>query len=120
MSDVGGSKTGSHVVLPDVWRYTVDAAETERDLIEAVRDYLATWDPSELSELPESCRPGRVTSGEDVSDMAYKLSQLRLEFDGSVDQRAALDRMMGFFLHAASRFSKIASRPQDVFPGSSN
>ena len=95
--------------MPDVWRLTVDATQSEKDLVIAVRDYLATWQPDELSQLPESCRPGRITSGEDVSDMAYKLSKLRLGFDGSAEQLLAFDRMMGFFLHASNRFSMLAA-----------
>ena len=114
MTDVAGNRSGAFRHLPDVWRLTVDATQTERDLVVAVRDYLATWQPDELSQLPESCRPGRISSGEDVSDMAYKLSKLRLGFEGSADDRLAFDRMMGFFLHAASRFASLASAGRDA------
>ena len=95
--------------MPDVWRLTVDATQSEKDLVVAVRDYLATWQPDELSQLPEPCRPGRITSGEDVAEMAYKLSKLRLGFDGTADQLLAFDRMMGFFLHASQRFSTLVA-----------
>jgi len=111
MTDVAGNRSGVYRHLPDVWRLTVDATQSERDLVDAVRDYLATWQPDELSQLPEPCRPGRITSGEDIADMAYKLSKLRLGFDGTAEQRLAFDRMMGMFLHASERFATlVASR----------
>jgi len=114
MTDVAGNRSGAFRQLPDVWRLTVDAAQSEKDLVVAARDYLATWQPDELSQLPEACRPGRITSGEDIADMAYRLSKLRLGFEGSADDRLAFDRMMGFFLHAANRFSSLASSPRGV------
>ena len=109
MTDVAGNRSGAFRQLPDVWRLTVDAAQSEKDLVIAVRDYLATWQPEELSQLPESCRPGRITSGDDIADMAYKLSKLRLGFEGTIDERFAFDRMMGIFLHASERFSKLSA-----------
>ena len=110
MADVIGSRSGTFITLPDVWRFTVDASDSERDLIIAVRDYVATWQPEELSLLPESCRPGRLTSGEDVADMAYKLSQMHLEFQRDRPRRIALERMMVFFVHASERFAQLAAR----------
>ena len=118
MSDVIGSKSGSHVALPDVWRLTVEGAESERDLVVAVRDYLATWEPSEIAALPEAARPGRVTSGEDISEMAYKLSQVHLEFEGAPDEhRTAVERLMGFFLHAAQHYSRLAAVHREPHTG---
>ena len=109
MTDVAGNRSGAYRQISDVWRLTVDATRSERELVTAVLDYLATWQPDELSVLPESVRPGRIKSGEDVADMAFKLSQMRLGFDGSFDDRVTLDRMMGFFLHASQRYSTLAA-----------
>ena len=109
MTDVAGNRSGAFRHLPDVWRLTVDATRSEKDLVIAVRDYLATWRTEELSQLPEPCRPGRITSGEDIADMAYKLSKLRLGFEGGADERLAFDRMMGFFLHASQRFVALSA-----------
>jgi hypothetical protein len=115
MTDVAGNRSGVFRHLPDVWRLTVDAAQSEKDLVVAVRDYLATWQPDELSQLPESCRPGRITSGEDIADMAFRLSQVRLGFEGAQDRREMLDRMTGFFLHASERFGAILVANRDPF-----
>ena len=109
MTDVAGNRSGAFRQLPDVWRLTMDATRSEKDLVDASRDYLATWQPDELSQLPESCRPGRITSGEDIAEMAYKLSKLRLRFEGTPEERLAFDRMMGFFLHASERFATLTA-----------
>jgi len=113
MSDVAGSKSGAYKTLPDVWRFSVEAAQSERDLVIAVRDYLATWSPGDLSLLAEDCRPGRITSGEDICDMAFKLSQAHLTFEGSSAERRVFERMMSFFLHAAERFAQLVATHRD-------
>jgi hypothetical protein len=109
MMDIAGSRSGTFALLPNVWRHTVDDARTEKDLVDVVRDYLATWRPDELAQLPEACRPGRIAGGEDIADMAYKLSKSRLRLEGSADERLTFDRMMGFFLHASQRFATLVA-----------
>jgi hypothetical protein len=111
VSDTQGSGTGQHRRVPEIWLYAVDAAESERDIVTTARDFLATWSPVEIARLPEACRPGRITSGEDISEAAYRLSQASLEFDGSVDDRILLERMMGFFLHANARITGLHTAP---------
>jgi hypothetical protein len=112
VADTAGSQSGRHRRPPDVWFYAVNAAESERAIVTAARDYLATWTPEEISRLPESCRPERITSGEDISDYAYRLSQARLAFCGPAADRALVDRMMGFFAHAAERVAALLA-PRD-------
>lgn len=115
MSDVAGNRSGWHNILPDVWRLSVDASQSERDLVDAVRDYLATWTPDEVSQLPAPCRPGRITSGEDIADMAFRLQQFHIQFDGSAAERQMLERLMGLFLHASSRFAQLVAEHRTPF-----
>lgn len=110
MADVAGNNSGKYRALPVVWLFSLGAAESEREVVTAVRDYLATWQPAELSQLPESCRPPKITSGEDITDFAFKLSHAQLELDFSDEGRGLFDRLMSFFVSASDRISQLASK----------
>lgn len=109
MSDQQGSQSGRDRRPADIWLATVGAADSERHVVAAALDYLATWTPSEISRLPTECRPGRIKDGDDISDMAYKLSREHLSSFGPLDDRLLLERLMGFFVHAAARIAELRS-----------
>ena len=107
MGDIAGSRSGRFRPLPDVWMYAVEAATSEREVVVSARDYLATWTPQMISRLPEDCRPGRITSGEDISEFAFRLSQAQLSDDRCIPDRLLLERMAAFFSHAAAQIARI-------------
>ena len=111
MGDVIGSRSGRFQALPDVWAYALEAASTEREVIAALKDFLATWSPAMLARLPESCRPGKIVCAEDVSDMAFRLSQTALGFEGEIPDRMLLGRMANFFGYASARLAKVVQAP---------
>lgn len=80
------------------------AAASEDDVGRVVRDYLASWHPEELSRIPEECRPGKVRDGEDIVDVAYRLTRARIAV---ADPPAELLHMETFFAHACSRLSGL-------------
>ena len=111
MGDVLGSRSGRFQALPDAWVYAIEGATSEKEVIAAVKDFLATWTPGMLSRLPESCRPGRIVCAEDVSELAFRLSQAGLQFDGDVPDRRLLGRMANFFSHASARLAHVVHAP---------
>ena len=105
--------------FPAIWISALKAAQTERDLAFVVKDYLATWSPLELSRLPESCRPGRINGADDIVEIAYKLSTARIQYAaGDLTDALLLDRMMTFFMHAATRVSQIDAIARRFIPES--
>ena len=101
----------SHTPRPaDLWVHVIESAETEHDVVLAVREYLAMWSPQELGRLPVACRPGKITDGEDITDLAYRLSRCHLEFDGDLGDRILLERLMSFVSHAGTRVARICGR----------
>jgi len=104
------SSHASHTPLPaDLWVHVIEASPTEHDVVLAVREYLALWSPEELARLPAECRPGKITDGDDITDLAYRLSRTHLEFAGSPDDNKLLERMMSFVGHAGSHVSRICA-----------
>jgi hypothetical protein len=107
MADIHGGGSGRQEKIPGRWPNVLDEARTEGDLVNIVREYVATWSPEELGRLPASCRPGKITDGEDVSDFAFCLTRAHLSFSGALADRLLLERLMGFFTHAASRLAAL-------------
>jgi hypothetical protein len=107
MADAVGSRSGGYRRPSDIWLFTLNAASSEKDVLAAVRDYLATWTPLEISRIPEDCRPGKIACAEDVGDFAFRLSQAHLSFNGPITDRLLLDRLMSFFVHANARVAQL-------------
>jgi hypothetical protein len=107
MKDIGENRADGEAKPVGLWSQAVDGAETESELVSIVREYTATWGPDELSRLPAACRPGKISDGEDVSELAFRLAQAHLAFTGSLSDRLLLERLMGFFTHASARFATL-------------
>ena len=107
MNQIDGHLVGHSRRPADLWVHVIESAETEHDVVLAVREYLAMWGPQELARLPAACRPGKITDGEDITDLAYRLSRCHLDFSGALDDRILLERLMSFVSHAGTRVSRI-------------
>ncbi|HET7731748.1 MAG TPA: hypothetical protein VFK48_17120 [Usitatibacter sp.] len=79
-------------------------ATTEEEVVELVRTFLAGWRPEELSEIPATCRPGKVRDAEDVGDLAYELTRARIAASGP---QQLLKEMEVFFAQACARLSEL-------------
>ena len=79
-------------------------ADTEAEIVEVVREYLSTWHPEELRDIPECCRPGKIRDAEDIGDCAYELTRARIASSGP---ETLLVEMETFFAHASTRLSKL-------------
>ena len=105
--DVWQTRSGQFKALANVWFCAVDAAADEKELLAAVRDYLATWSPLELSLIPEDCRPGRVGGMEEIGELAYKLGKARVGLQGTATDRMVFERLHAFFMQANIQASRL-------------
>jgi len=82
-------------------------ARTVEDLVSATVAYLASWTREELECLPDSCRPGRVSTGQDIEFWADHLfNQLDRVSLVTADERK-LCRMTNHFMVASVRLRQI-------------
>ena len=117
MADIAGSRSGPHRRPADIWLYVLDGAQSEAQVVAAVRDYLAMWTPYEISRSPEGCRPGRILDAEDISDLAFRLTNGHLKFTGAYNDRLLFERIMSFFVHANARVAMLrgqSTRTEDL------
>lgn len=93
------------------WDTKLDLAESETEVVEIARDYLATLDYHEVSNLSEPCRPRKLITANDVASYAFDLVRYHCEDNGSSAE--LVHRLAAFFAHANMRISQILRRTND-------
>src|ERR1043165_8817653 len=56
---------------PLTWQERFDRASTEAEVVEVVRDYVATLTPQEYGSLPVALRPGQIVDANDITTYAF-------------------------------------------------
>ena len=93
------------------WQDQLEEADTEAEVVQVARDYIATLDPAQVALLPAPCRPRKLITANDVSSYAFDL--VRHECDDSDDAAPFIHRLAAFFSHASIRLSEILRRTND-------
>jgi hypothetical protein len=98
-------KTSQHMAST-TWQHRLDAAETEAELVNAARDFLATFSPMDLYKLPAACQPPpRIIDGSDISGYAFDL--VRHECEETEGAGDLVRRLARFFSHASVRLASV-------------
>lgn len=110
LEDSGGFKVSS------AWHRQLEETRSVEEVVETLRDYLASLAPEELARLPEKCRAVRAKAEDDVEYWTYKLSR---HFADEHEPWVDVDLMhavFNYFLHASVRLAHIhkvhAEEPQ--------
>ncbi|MGZ5037464.1 MAG: hypothetical protein ACXWG1_00850 [Usitatibacter sp.] len=101
----------------DRWRAELDAATTEHEVVNVVRDYVALLTHDEVSSLPGNVRPGLVKTGEDIAGWAVSLVRTQLAQIAQTEGVQVMREMSEFFAAAAAKITEIkiaASRKSAV------
>lgn len=93
------------------WQDRLEAADSESDVVQVAKDYMATLDPFQVSLLPATCRPRKLITANDVSSYAFDL--VRYECGDADDAAPFIHRQAAFFSHASIRLSEIMRRTND-------
>jgi len=89
---------------------SLEQADSEREVVAIVRDYLARIGPAEIATLPEDCWPTKITDREDVGEYALRIARRRALSPQSVSNDALLERLHSLLSHAAARSALLAGR----------
>jgi hypothetical protein len=89
------------------WRQELDAATTEHDVVNVVRDYVALLTNDEVSTLPGNVRPGVVKTGEDIAGWAVSLVRTQLAQIAETEGVQVMRDMSEFFAAAAAKITEI-------------
>lgn len=94
------------------WHGRLNEAMTPGDVLAMVRDYVASWTPHELAQIPADLRPGKFVDPEDVAAHALMLVQAQIGAAGG--DEAAVHKLATFFSAASLRLSQILARSSEV------
>ena len=89
---------------PLTWQERLDGATTEVEVVEVVRDYLATLGPEEVAALPQALRPAKIVDANDVTTYAFDLVREECHDHGMQNVVQRLAHMMS---NASIRLSEI-------------
>jgi hypothetical protein len=99
----------STVCPPVGWHGRLLDAATPSEVIELVRDFVASWSPEEMATLPRDCRPGKIVDSEDVAGIAFALVRRSCAADRLGDD--LLQRLAAFFTDASQQLSRLTPSP---------
>jgi hypothetical protein len=91
--------------MPLSWQGRLHGARSEEDVVDIVRDFVATFSPRDLTDVPSRLWPPKMRDARDVTDYAYVLVRFRVDDEKS--SSSAIDRLSAMFSDATVRISQI-------------
>src|SRR5260221_4418402 len=88
------------------WLDQIPAAPDASAVMAIATQFVAAWPAQKLEEMPAACRPGRLTTPDDVGTYATTLARAEL---AGVDRAPQGHAMYLFFTDASNRISRLAS-----------
>ena len=85
------------------WHDRFEEASSVDDMVQAVREYVASLDRESAGVVTKRCRLDRIVRDDDIDDATYRLSDLSREHRD--DTRLA--DIFNHFLHASLRISHM-------------
>jgi hypothetical protein len=95
------------------WRGELNAAATDKDVLNVARDYVAFLAGDELLSLPNDLKPGQLGSCEEISTWALTLVQASLTMNPAIAGTGLLREMSEFFAAASARLSELQAKRRD-------
>jgi hypothetical protein len=89
------------------WRGELDAATTEKEVLNTARDYVAFLARGELAYLPKDFKLGPLDTCLDITDLALRLVQAGMHFESQSEGLRLLNGMSEFFAAASERFTEL-------------
>lgn len=86
------------------WQERLEQCQSEGEVVQAVREYVALLTPEEIASLPKDFIPGRITDGDDISAFAV---QLLIRETRSEGQNPLLHKLAHIFGLASVQLSKV-------------
>lgn len=91
------------------WLDQIAAAPDASAVMAIATQFVAAWPAQKLEEMPAACRPGRLTTPDDVGTYATTLARAEL---AGVDGAPQVHAMYLFFTDASTRISRLAAPKQ--------
>lgn len=87
------------------WHSLLGAAESEHEVVDIARNFLATLSPYDIARLPADYRPGKMVDASDITTYAFLVMRHNCD-EGHGIPRVA-HKLAAFFSSASIRLSQI-------------
>jgi hypothetical protein len=94
------------------WLAELDAAATEKDVVNSARDFVALLTRDEVALLPRGSRPTSPGNAKDVNEWAVRLVRNCLVHNGDSSGFDLLQEVSDFFVMASARLTELQSSPK--------
>jgi len=95
------------------WRAELDAATTEKEVLNTAKDFVAFLARNELASLPKNFKLGPLDSCLDVTDLALRLVQASMHYESESEGLRLLNSMSEFFAAASEKFTELGIMPKE-------
>jgi hypothetical protein len=95
---------------PLTWEHRLDLAESEAEVIELAREYVAQLEHWEIVLLPEELRPRKMVDALDISNYAFEL--VRYDCEDDICARL-IHKLAAFFSRCSIHLSQLLTRTND-------
>ena len=93
------------------WQQRLGDAASERAVVEAVKDFVATLEHDTISRLPVELRPGKFFDANDITTYAFAL--VRHDCGDDDTAKDVVHRLAAFFAQSSIRLSQIMARSNE-------
>ena len=100
------------------WRDELEAATTDKDVVNVARDFVALLAREELASLPKNCQPVSIETCEDIAQWALRLVQESLNYHSETAGIQLLREISEFFAEASSKLSELRAPHKASEPAS--
>lgn len=92
------------------WQESLAATSSIEGITALAREYVAHIDAERLAALPLQCRPGKLSTAQDLADYAYELVRYRCDAE-EAGVAGTINDLAAFFSQAAVAISAISAPP---------
>lgn len=89
------------------WDERLELCDTDHEVVQVARDFLAMLEPWEIALLPAPCKPPKLLTALDVAEYAFEV--VCWERDHS-DSSLLVSKIAAFFARASIRLTHLAMR----------
>jgi hypothetical protein len=93
------------------WNARIEEATNPMDLLAVAREFLDSWEPEELANLPEAARPQRIKGVDDLTYWHQKLVDSFCTPSVSAVENQKIRDMLHFFAFAVQRSVELEGIP---------
>jgi hypothetical protein len=93
----------------DRWQPRIKNARSAQAIVAVMREYVSSWTPEQVAQLPADCRPSADLDVQAVSQWAVELTRCELKFAGDAAAAELLHDVKAVFVQASQRLAQLTA-----------